>query len=129
MGGVDDLPWHKIKTRFDLAREHLKISLLRLPDARTLREVFELKYGRGDELGWGPRLRLAHDYYNPDDWYEELLALLVGPGTRWLDIGEKPADTVATGGSDSGAQASEGGFWSWLGSWFSYEAWQKWWNS
>jgi oligopeptide transport system substrate-binding protein len=49
--------------------------------------------------------------------------------TRWLDIGEKPADTAANGGSDSGAQASEGGFWSWLGSWFSYEAWQKWWNS
>jgi oligopeptide transport system substrate-binding protein len=49
--------------------------------------------------------------------------------TRWLDIGEKPANTATAGGSDSGGQASEGGFWSWLGSWFSYEAWQKWWNS
>ncbi len=28
----DDLPWHKIKTRFDLAREHLKLSLQRLSD-------------------------------------------------------------------------------------------------
>lgn len=28
----DDLPWHTIRTRFDLAREHLKLSLLRLPD-------------------------------------------------------------------------------------------------
>lgn len=27
-----DLPWHQIKTRFDLAREHLKLSLMRLPD-------------------------------------------------------------------------------------------------
>jgi hypothetical protein len=49
--------------------------------------------------------------------------------TRWLDIGDKPAGTASTDGSGAGAQASEGGFWSWLGSWFSYEAWQKWWNS
>ena len=27
-----DLPWHQINTRFDLAREHLKMSLMRLPD-------------------------------------------------------------------------------------------------
>jgi hypothetical protein len=29
-----DLPWHKIRTRFDLAREHLKISLQRLSDEK-----------------------------------------------------------------------------------------------
>ena len=28
----NDIPWHKIKTRFDLAREHLKISIQRLSD-------------------------------------------------------------------------------------------------
>lgn len=28
----NDLPWHTIKTRFDLAREHLKLSLMRLPE-------------------------------------------------------------------------------------------------
>lgn len=27
-----DLPWHTIRTRFDLAREHLKLSLQRLPE-------------------------------------------------------------------------------------------------
>lgn len=27
-----DLPWHQIRTRWDLAREHLRISLSRLPD-------------------------------------------------------------------------------------------------
>jgi oligopeptide transport system substrate-binding protein len=49
--------------------------------------------------------------------------------TRWLDIGNKPGPggTAATIPSD--AQASDGGFWAWLGSWFSAEAWQKWWNS
>jgi oligopeptide transport system substrate-binding protein len=49
--------------------------------------------------------------------------------TRWLDIGDKPANTATADGDGSGAQASEGGFWSWLASWFSYEAWSKWWNS
>ena len=49
--------------------------------------------------------------------------------TRWMDIGDKPGPGTATTGTNGGAQASEGGFWSWLGSWFSPEAWQKWWNS
>ncbi|NOT40488.1 MAG: peptide ABC transporter substrate-binding protein [Alphaproteobacteria bacterium] len=49
--------------------------------------------------------------------------------SRWMDIGDKPGPAGTAGGTDGGAQASEGGFWSWLGSWFSYDAWQKWWNS
>lgn len=49
--------------------------------------------------------------------------------SRWMDIGDKPGPSGTASGSDNGAQASEGGFWSWLGSWFSYGAWQKWWNS
>ncbi len=61
--------------------------LVRLPDDAALRQVFALKYGRDDQLGWGPRLRREHDYYNPDDWYEALLARLIVPGLRWLDIG------------------------------------------
>jgi oligopeptide transport system substrate-binding protein len=49
--------------------------------------------------------------------------------TRWLDIGDKPGPRENVAGTSGGAQASEGGFWSWLGSWFSAEAWSKWWNS
>jgi oligopeptide transport system substrate-binding protein len=49
--------------------------------------------------------------------------------SRWMDIGDKPGPAGTASGTDGGAQASEGGFWSWLGSWFSWEAWQKWWNS
>ena len=49
--------------------------------------------------------------------------------TRWLDIGDKPGPGGTAQGSDSGAQTSEGGFWSWLASWFDPEAWRKWWNS
>lgn len=41
--------------------------------------------------------------------------------TRWMDLGPK---------SGRGAEAAdEGGFWGWLSSWFSAEAWSKWWNS
>jgi oligopeptide transport system substrate-binding protein len=46
--------------------------------------------------------------------------------TRWLDIG--PGQGVPTADTGAGAQ-SEGGFWTWLGSWFSADAWSKWWNS
>lgn len=49
--------------------------------------------------------------------------------TRWLDIGDKPGPGATATGTDGGAQASEGGFWSWLASWFDPEAWGKWWNS
>jgi oligopeptide transport system substrate-binding protein len=49
--------------------------------------------------------------------------------TRWLDIGDRQGPGATAGKPDGGAQASEGGFWSWLGSWFSWDAWQKWWNS
>ena len=49
--------------------------------------------------------------------------------TRWLDIDDKSGSGATASGTSGGAQASEGGFWSWLGSWFSAEAWQKWWNS
>jgi SAM-dependent methyltransferase len=61
--------------------------LLRLPDATVLQQVFALKYGPDDRLGWGPRLRRAHGYHTPDDWYEALLAATVVPGIRWLDVG------------------------------------------
>jgi len=49
--------------------------------------------------------------------------------TRWMDIGDKPGPAGTASGPGGGAQASEGGFWSWLGSWFDPAAWGKWWNS
>ncbi len=49
--------------------------------------------------------------------------------TRWLDIGDRPGPGTTAGGTDNGTQASEGGFWSWLASWFDPAAWSKWWNS
>jgi SAM-dependent methyltransferase len=61
--------------------------LLRWPDERALRQMFHRRYGERGRLGWGPLLRQRFDYYTPDDWYEALVAGLVVPGTRWLDVG------------------------------------------
>ncbi len=49
--------------------------------------------------------------------------------TRWLDMESKPGPQQNVAGTSGGATASEGGFWSWLGSWFSPEAWSRWWKS
>jgi 2-polyprenyl-3-methyl-5-hydroxy-6-metoxy-1,4-benzoquinol methylase len=61
--------------------------LVRLPDAAALRQMFRLRYGRPGELGWGPRMRREFGYFTPDDWYEALVAGLIAPGARWLDVG------------------------------------------
>lgn len=57
------------------------------PSRRELEELFRLKYGEPADTGWGPRLRWAHGYFNPDDHYEALLLRLVEETTRWLDVG------------------------------------------
>jgi oligopeptide transport system substrate-binding protein len=49
--------------------------------------------------------------------------------SRWMDLGNKPGPAGTATGPGGGAQASEGGFWSWLGSWFDPAAWSRWWNS
>ncbi|MHC5066653.1 MAG: class I SAM-dependent methyltransferase [Planctomycetota bacterium] len=57
------------------------------PSSAELAAVFEAKYGADSELGWGPRMRLRFEYFNPDDHYEALLDKLIGTETRWLDVG------------------------------------------
>jgi oligopeptide transport system substrate-binding protein len=49
--------------------------------------------------------------------------------TRFLDITDHVATTVGKTGSSGTSASSEVSFWTWLGSWFSAEAWSKWWNS
>lgn len=53
----------------------------------ALSETFREKYGPKEHLGWGPRLRSAFGYFNPDDVYETIVASLVTSGTEWLDVG------------------------------------------
>ncbi len=52
-----------------------------------LEEVFRLKYGDPAAAGWGPRLRWRLGYFQPDEFYEAVLAQLVTPGCTWLDVG------------------------------------------
>ena len=49
--------------------------------------------------------------------------------TRWLDIDDRVRAVASAEGINGSPQVSEGGFWTWLSSWFSAQAWQKWWNS
>lgn len=64
-----------------------ELSMVRAPDRSDLMAVFNRKYRREKELGWGPRTRLRFDYFNPDDHYEALVASLVRPGIFWADVG------------------------------------------
>jgi 2-polyprenyl-3-methyl-5-hydroxy-6-metoxy-1,4-benzoquinol methylase len=57
------------------------------PEQNDLEDIFRLKYGNPDKLGWGPAMRRRFSYYNPDDYYEALLSKLVVEGCSWLDIG------------------------------------------
>lgn len=52
-----------------------------------LERTFRLKHGNLVRTGWAPRMQRAFDYFNPDDYYEALVAKLVQPGMRWLDVG------------------------------------------
>ncbi len=49
--------------------------------------VFSLKYGDPHKTGWGPRRRLKHGYYPPEDIYEALVNKFVTAKTVWLDVG------------------------------------------
>lgn len=58
-----------------------------LPDRASLERIFQLKYGKPADLGWGPRMRRRFAYYTPDDVYEAVVDSLVTEGCSWLDVG------------------------------------------
>lgn len=57
------------------------------PTQRDLLALFQQKYAQRSAVGWGPAMRLAHDYFTPDDHYEAIVGKLVGQGTDWCDVG------------------------------------------
>ncbi len=57
------------------------------PTRQDLERTFAHKHGDLSNAGWLPRMQRAFDYFNPDDHYEALVAKLVRPETRWLDVG------------------------------------------
>jgi 2-polyprenyl-3-methyl-5-hydroxy-6-metoxy-1,4-benzoquinol methylase len=57
------------------------------PSREELVAIFDRKYRRTAVMGWLPRMRLDFGYFNPDDYYEAIVARLVTPGAWWADIG------------------------------------------
>jgi SAM-dependent methyltransferase len=57
------------------------------PTREELLAVYKQKYSRKTPVGWGPPLRLAHDYFTPDDYYEALVGKLLVGGGSWCDVG------------------------------------------
>lgn len=55
-----------------------------LPTILDLVALFQSKY---DGKGWGPALRISHDYFSPDDFYEATVDKLVTVGCKWADVG------------------------------------------
>lgn len=52
-----------------------------------LYQLFEIKYGHPSTIGWSPKRRLKYGYYHPGDVYEAVVQKLVGPNTKWVDVG------------------------------------------
>lgn len=52
-----------------------------------LMAIYNVKYFRFGQPGWGPRLRLSFNHFSPDDHYEALVARVVTPACAWLDVG------------------------------------------
>jgi SAM-dependent methyltransferase len=57
------------------------------PAQEQLENIFSMKYGSSGHYSWAPAMRKRFNYFNPDDYYEALIASLVQEDTLWLDIG------------------------------------------
>jgi SAM-dependent methyltransferase len=57
------------------------------PSPTDLQELFDNKYRMPYGLGWGPQLRRDFGYYQPDDYYEALVAKLITGECSWADVG------------------------------------------
>ncbi|MBL8724707.1 MAG: hypothetical protein JNK49_11710 [Planctomycetes bacterium] len=70
-----DLPWHKINTRWDLAREQLKISLWRLPDDKYFSIVW---FGTGSGMFESTKSMVRATKTNIDRAIAELDSITMG---------------------------------------------------
>lgn len=52
-----------------------------------LYQLFLIKYGHPESVGWSPRRRLRFSYYQPGDYYEAIVDKLVTTSTAWVDVG------------------------------------------
>jgi len=52
-----------------------------------LQRVSRVKRADPQRSGWSVRMQHDFGYFSPEDHYEALVAKLIQPGTRWLDVG------------------------------------------
>jgi SAM-dependent methyltransferase len=52
-----------------------------------LEGIFRMKYGSATHTGWDPRMRRRFGHFTPNDYYEAVVAKLVTPASKWLDVG------------------------------------------
>jgi SAM-dependent methyltransferase len=52
-----------------------------------LKEVFGMRYGDVNGVGWGPSVRKRFNYFTPDEYYEAVVNKLVTVNCEWLDVG------------------------------------------
>lgn len=83
----DRTAWTRTVFCGSLPTEMLMMMQVLRPTDADLDELFRLKYGEPEAAGWGPSLRRKFGYFTPDDYYEALVAQLVTPGCRWIDVG------------------------------------------
>jgi 2-polyprenyl-3-methyl-5-hydroxy-6-metoxy-1,4-benzoquinol methylase len=57
------------------------------PGRDELEAVARLKHGNPEKAGWGVRMRHRFGYFTPDVVYKALVSRLVGPQSRWADLG------------------------------------------
>jgi 2-polyprenyl-3-methyl-5-hydroxy-6-metoxy-1,4-benzoquinol methylase len=58
-----------------------------LPCLDEVREISQLEWPPNGIVGWRPLLRERYGYYQPEHYYEAVVAKLVTPGCCWLDVG------------------------------------------
>lgn len=86
---VDDIPWHSVETRYDLAREHIKISLQRLQPDQFFTVI---GFGTRAEFFDGSKGMVKASKGNVKKVLKELEGIEIGPpqgtrkfGTLWGD--------------------------------------------
>lgn len=57
------------------------------PTHDDLEQLFRLKYGEPQVMGWRPSMMYRFGYFTPDEHYEAVVAKLVQKGRPWLDVG------------------------------------------
>jgi SAM-dependent methyltransferase len=79
----------KISER-DLETEFMRPDILSSSAIVTdgdLKQVFDLRYGATNGVGWGPTMRKRFNYFTPDEYYEAIVNKLVTENCEWLDVG------------------------------------------